>query len=448
MAYSLEALFKFAIKLAKTALNTRSIFPKVHKNAWTLASALLLLMLNYSCTTAKTTLAAKPLHVNTVVKEPEIIESIVTQEPPTEIFGVGALNFNGYSKLLEGKRVGVLTNQSAVVEGKNLVDFLIEKGVNLTKIYAPEHGFRGTADNGELISDGKDSKTNLPIISLYGDKKKPTPEQLDGIDIMVFDLQDVGVRFYTYISSLHYLMEACAEKGIAVVVLDRPNPNGKIVDGPILEPEKKSFVGMHPVPVLHGMTIGEYARMINGEGWLANGKKCMLFVIACSGYLRDMPYSLPVRPSPNLPNDLSINLYASLCLFEGTNVSVGRGTDKQFQIFGSPYLSRHTFCFTPEPNLGSKNPPYNGKDCYGEDLSEHPFIDRLELKWLLQAYKDTPDKSKFFTSYFERLAGTAKLQEQIESGMSASEIRATWESGLIEFKNQRQKYLIYQSASL
>lgn len=359
-------------------------------------------------------------------------------------FARGADNFDLYGSLLAGKRVGILTNQTGTVaDSSNIVDYLLQKGVQVTKIYAPEHGFRGTADAGELIVDGRDSKTGLPIISLYGENKKPRPDQLYGVDIVVFDLQDVGARFYTYISSLHYVMEACAQNSIPLVVLDRPNPNGNIVDGPTLEPAHTSFVGMHPIPVLHGMTIGEYAQMINGEKWLRNGIQCDLQVIACSGYNREMPYSLPVRPSPNLPNDQSINLYASLCFFEGTNVSVGRGTELQFQIYGSPYLPYRDFCFTPKPNLGAKNPPYNGVDCFGENLSQIPKVDRLELKWLLKAYEETQDKSKFFIPFFTLLAGTKKLQQQIEQGMSAAEIRASWETDLIAFREVRSKYLIY-----
>ncbi|WP_442902344.1 exo-beta-N-acetylmuramidase NamZ family protein [Flavobacterium sp.] len=363
----------------------------------------------------------------------------------------GSENYEAYVNLLLGKKVGIVTNQTGIItypysKGDlvySTVDVFIEKGIIVQKIYAPEHGFRGTADAGELIKDGKDSKTGLPIISLYGDNKKPKPEQLTGIEVMVFDLQDVGARFYTYISSLHYVMEACAENNIPLIVLDRPNPNGNIVDGPILEKEFTSFVGMHPIPVLHGMTIGEYANMINGEKWLKNGIRCQLTVIPCLNYNRSMKYSLPVKPSPNLPNDQSINLYASLCFFEGTNVSVGRGTEKQFQIYGSPFLSKTDFSFTPQPNLGAKDPMHNGKLCYGEDLSTQEKVNRLELKWLLKAYESTADKKVFFNSFFVKLAGTKKLQEQIENGVSESEIRKSWEKGLLTFKDMRKKYLIY-----
>jgi uncharacterized protein YbbC (DUF1343 family) len=293
------------------------------------------------------------------------------------------------------------------------------------------------------LVDGKDIKTGLPIISLYGDNKKPKPDQLVGIDIMVFDLQDVGARFYTYISSLHYIMEACAENKIQLIVLDRPNPNGSIVDGPVLEKDYASFVGMHPIPLLHGMTIGEYAKMINGEKWLKDGIQCNLIVIPCLRYKRDMFYSLPVKPSPNLPNDQAVNLYPSLCLFEGTNVSVGRGTEKQFQVYGSPFLPKSNFSFIPVTNMGAKEPPYKNQLCYGEDLSTASKVHQLELKWLIKTYNETDDKSKFFNSFFTKLAGNKKLQQQIEAGTSEAEIRKSWEKGLNNFKEMRKKYLIY-----
>jgi uncharacterized protein YbbC (DUF1343 family) len=356
----------------------------------------------------------------------------------------GAENYTAYLPLLANKKIGIVTNPTGIVENKkHLVDFLLDNKVDLQKIYAPEHGFRGTADAGEVIIDGKDIKTNLPIISLYGNNKKPKPEQLADIDIVIFDIQDVGARFYTYISTLHYVMEACAENNIELLVLDRPNPNGSIVDGPVLEIEHKSFVGMHPIPVLHGMTIGEYAKMINGEKWLANGVTCNLTVIPCANYKRDMPYSLPVKPSPNLPNDQSINLYASLCFFEGTNISVGRGTEKQFQIYGSPFLLKTDFSFTPIPNFGSKEPMHKDILCYGEDLSKIKKANRLELKWLIKAYANTSDKTVFFNEFFTKLAGTKKLQEQIIEGVSEKEIRKSWEADLNAFKEVRKKYLIY-----
>jgi len=371
-------------------------------------------------------------------------KTIVVNNSANLNFSLGADNFDGFSKIISSKNVGIVTNQAGNrSDSLHLVDFLISKNVKVTKIFAPEHGFRGTGDAGEIIVDGKDAKTGLPIFSLYGDNKKPKAEQLSDLDFLIFDLQDVGARFYTYISTLHYVMEACAENNISLIILDRPNPNISIVDGPILEHEFKSFVGMHPIPVLHGMTIGEYAQMINGEKWLKSSIQCNLQVIACSAYSREMSYSLPVKPSPNLPNDQSINLYASLCFFEGTNVSVGRGTEKQFQIYGSPYLPNIDFCFTPQPNLGAKNPIYNGVECFGADLTFIPKLDRLELKWLIKAYNETQDKSRFFNAFFTKLAGTKKLQQQIESGMPSSEIRASWETSLIEFKAMRKKYLIY-----
>ncbi|WP_297509862.1 DUF1343 domain-containing protein [Flavobacterium sp.] len=357
----------------------------------------------------------------------------------------GADNTSNYLPLLQQKRVGIVTNQAGLLSNNiHIVDYLISQQINVQKIFAPEHGFRGTADAGETIVDGKDTKTGLPIISLYGNNKKPNPEQLANIDILVFDLQDVGARFYTYISSLHYIMEACAENNIPLVVLDRPNPNGGIVDGPVLEKEHSSFVGMHPIPVLHGMTIGEYAQMINGEKWLKNGVQCRLVVIPCLYYNRKMAYSLPVRPSPNLPNDQSINLYASLCFFEGTNVSVGRGTELQFQIYGSPFLQNMPFTFTPQPNLGAKEPMYKGVLCYGENLSNQNKVDRLELKWLLNAYKNTTDKQTFFNNFFTKLAGTELLQKQIESEMTEDAIRATWKQGIADFLKMRKDYLLYE----
>lgn len=371
-----------------------------------------------------------------------------------------------YLPLLEGKKVGVLTNQTGIVnfdlkyedEGihphdlktatinykqMHLVDFLYYNKINLKKIYAPEHGFRGTADAGELIKDRKDTKTGLPIISLYGNNKKPTKEQLTGIDVMIFDLQDVGARFYTYISSLHYLMEACAENNIPMIVFDRPNPKGATVDGPVLDMKNKSFVGMHPIPVLHGMTIGEYAQMINGEKWLMNGVQAKLTIIPVKNYNKGMQYSLPIKPSPNLPNDTSINLYTSLCFFEGTNVSMGRGTEKQFQIYGSPFLKNMDFTFTPKPNEGAKDPVHNGVKCFGEDLSTHKTIDGLSLEWLLKAYKNTDSKEKFFNNFFIKLAGTDQLQKQIEKGLTEKEIRSSWKAGIEDFTETRKKYLLY-----
>ena len=320
------------------------------------------------------------------------------------------------------------------------------QGVDVIKVFAPEHGFRGKADAGELVKDGIDTKTGVPIVSLYGKNKKPSAEQLKDLDIVVFDIQDVGARFYTYISSLHYVMEACAESNIPVLILDRPNPNGHYIDGPILELEHKSFVGMHPIPVVHGMTIGEYAKMINGEGWLKNGVTCDIKVIDIQNYSHDKAYVLPIKPSPNLPNSQAINLYPSLCFFEGTNVNAGRGTSKQFQIYGSPYLDKtvYDFKYIPSPNEGSKYPKHDGKLCYGEDLANHGKLDQLDLNYLIRAYQNSIDKTVFFNDFFTKLAGNKTLQQQIESGIPESEIRQTWNDGLEAFKLTRAKYLIYK----
>lgn len=384
---------------------------------------------------------------------------------------VGANQIDMYIHLLKGKKVGIVANQSSVIfqesrnkslkprRYKHLVDSLISLKIDVIKVFAPEHGFRGTADAGELIKDGVDIKTGVPIISLYGDNKKPKLEQIketkqyeknietgiSAIDIMVFDLQDVGARFYTYISTLHYVMEACAEANIPLLILDRPNPNGHYVDGPVLEKEHTSFVGMHPIPIVHGMTIGEYAQMINGEQWLKNGVHCELEVIPVKNYTHQTAYSLPIKPSPNLPNDVAINLYPSLCFFEGTNVSVGRGTSNQFQVYGSPYLYKdyYTFKFVPQPNEGAKTPPHQGKLCYGEDLRMSPQLNSINLKWLIDAYHHSVDKKIFFNDFFTKLAGTKKLRQQIEQGMKEEEIKATWQKDLNTFKSTREKYLIY-----
>ena len=366
---------------------------------------------------------------------------------------VGANQTEIYLPLLKGKRIGIVANQTSVIfknqahtSYAHLVDSLVALKVDIKKVFAPEHGFRGQADAGEVVKDGVDTKTNLPIISLYGKNKKPSAEQLKDLDLVVFDIQDVGARFYTYISSLHYVLEACAEANIPIIILDRPNPNGHYVDGPILEMEHKSFVGMHPIPVVHGMTIGEYAQMINGEKWLANGIQCELEVINMKHYNHQKKYSLPIKPSPNLPNDQAINLYPSLCFFEGTNVSAGRGTEMQFQIFGSPFLNPESFDFqfTPKPNFGSKYPKHENKVCYGKDLRNTKTLDFLNLDWIIEAYQQTTDKSTFFIPFFSKLAGTKTLQQQIESGLSQAEIKATWKEGLDKFKVMRTPYLIYQ----
>jgi uncharacterized protein YbbC (DUF1343 family) len=371
---------------------------------------------------------------------------------------VGANQIEAYLSLLKGKRVGIVANQTSVIfrelraENKetrlytHLVDSLLSLKVDIKTVFAPEHGFRGNADAGEHVKDGMDAKTGLPILSLHGDNRKPKPEQLKNIDIVIFDIQDVGVRFYTYISSLHYVMEACAEAKIPLLILDRPNPNGQYVDGPTLEIENKSFLGMHPIPLVHGMTIGEYAQMINGEKWLNNGITCELIIIPIKNYTHQTTYRLPIKPSPNLPNDQAINLYPSLGLFEGTNINAGRGTEFQFQRYGAPFLNKEVFKFTytPKESPGAKDPKHKDKLCYGEDLSNEPHIQYISLKWFINAYENATDKSLVFNkANFTKHAGTAKLQEQIEAGLSETEIKATWKEGLDAFKKTRANYLIY-----
>ena len=359
----------------------------------------------------------------------------------------GAEDTEGYLFELKGKKIGVVAHQSSLIftshKQKHLVDLLLENKIDIKSVFAPEHGFRGIADAGEKIDDDKDPLTNLPIYSLYGKNRKPSQEQLKGIELMVFDLQDVGVRFFTYLSTLHYVMEACAEQNIPVIVLDRPNPNSHYIDGPVLNHENSSFVGMHPVPIVYGMTIGEYAKMINGEGWLSNGISCDLKVILIQNYTHKTPYELIIRPSPNLPNAQAIALYPSLCLLEQTVISIGRGTNKQFQIYGHPSFSKNQFSFTPKPNFGAKNPKQNGTLCYGVDLTKTKKPDRVELKWLIDAYTNFPEKNGFFLKGFNRISGVNDLKMQIKQQISESEIRKTWSQDLEKFKKIRAKYLIY-----
>lgn len=360
----------------------------------------------------------------------------------------GADRTERYLPLLKGKRIAIVANQTSVIsnhknEYTHLVDSLRNLQADIIKVFAPEHGFRGKADAGEIVKDGVDTKTGLPIVSLYGKNKKPSAAQLKGIDLVVFDIQDVGARFYTYISTLHYVMEACAQANIPVIVLDRPNPNGHYIDGPILEKEHQSFVGMHPVPVVYGMTIGEYGQMINGEKWLAKGIQCDLTVIPLKNYTHQSEYSLPIKPSPNLPNDKSINLYPSLCFFEGTSVNAGRGTNMQFQVYGSPYLiTESSFSYTPVSNEGAKYPKHQNIQCYGKDLRNEKKLRAINLSWLKKTYSEN-SKAPFFNKFFTKLAGTKILQEQIEKGLSQKEIKASWKKGLDKFKEIRSKYLIY-----
>jgi uncharacterized protein YbbC (DUF1343 family) len=371
----------------------------------------------------------------------------VTEQPDSQSAKVlvGADQLDAYLPALIGKNVALVVNHTSLVGKTHLTDTLISTGITIKKVFAPEHGFRGAAADGEKIMDGVDGKTGLPIVSLYGKNQKPTPEQLADVDVVIFDIQDVGTRFYTYISTMHYVMEACAEQKKKMIILDRPNPNGHYVDGPIRTPELKSFVGMHPIPVVHGLTVGELAQMINGEGWLENGVKCDVTIIPVKNWKHNDFYSVPVRPSPNLPNDQAIRLYPSLCFFEGTPISIGRGTQTPFLILGNPEFKEMPFQFTPVAIPGMSNtPPHKDKVCYGIDLREVKVEPRIDLKYLIQMYNRYPDKDKFFTSAFNRLAGTPVLQQQIKDGVPEEKIRESWKSDLDIYKEKRKKYLMYQ----
>jgi uncharacterized protein YbbC (DUF1343 family) len=359
----------------------------------------------------------------------------------------GAAQFSAYLPSLQGKNVALVVNHTSVVGKTHLADTLLSLGVSVKKIFAPEHGFRGTADAGAHIDNEVDKKTGLALISLYGKHKKPTVEDLQGIDIVIFDIQDVGARFYTFSSTLHYVLEACAENQKPLLVLDRPNPNGHYVDGPVLEKAQVSFVGLNPIPVVHGCTLGELARMINGEGWLANGAKAALNVIPVVNYTHASPVHVAIAPSPNLPNDQSIALYPSLCLFEGTNVSVGRGTDLQFQVAGTNIAGLGDYTFTPVPKPGAMDPPLKGLTCYGYNLSTLPARSLgFSLKYLLYFYEKSGLGEKFFTSpsFFDKLAGTDSLRLAIIAGKSEKEIRDSWEPGLVQYRKMRQNYLLYR----
>ena len=355
-----------------------------------------------------------------------------------------------YLPSLKGKNIGLVVNQTSMIGSVHLVDSLLVLGVNVKKIFAPEHGFRGNADAGEKISDSKDPKTGIQIISIYGSKKAPDKVDFDGIDLLIFDIQDVGTRFYTYISTLHYVMISCADNKIPLMIFDRPNPNGHFVDGPVLDIAYQSFVGMHPIPVVHGMTIGEYAKMIAGEKWMGENKVIDLQVISCLNYKHTDDYNLPVPPSPNLPNMRSIYLYPSICYFEGTQISLGRGTNKQFQVLGAPLLNAGDFYFTPEPKPGAMTPPQLGKRCRGIDLSGLDINQlkgkkSIDLSYLIQIYKDYPDKESFFLPglFFDKLAGSSALREMIQAGYTEKQIKETWQPGLNAFKKIREKYLLY-----
>lgn len=361
----------------------------------------------------------------------------------------GIERIDSYGELLAGKSVGIVTNHTSVVDGVHSVDYLQSQGIKLARIFSPEHGFRGDADAGELVGDYTDKQSGLPVVSLYGKKKKPSPADLQGVEVMLFDIQDVGIRFYTYISTLHYVMEACAEQNIPLILTDRHHPHAGYIDGPVLKEKHRSFVGMHTVPVVYGMTIGEYARMINGEGWLDQGRRCDLTVIPCENWTRDMRLPLAVAPSPNLPDSISILLYPSTCFFEGTVCNEGRGTYQPFQVFGHPELQGMPYSYTPRSIAGmSKNPKCKDQLCYGMDLrdayDEVSASRRLHLGWLITAYRAYQGKASFFIPYFENLSGTDKLREAIIAGQSEEEIRAAWQEELDAFNKIRLKYLLYE----
>jgi len=396
---------------------------------------IILLALSWSCKNADQNPAITPLEHETA----EVEVGRIT--PAAERIGL-------YLPLLQGKTVGMVVNQTSTLGSTHLVDYLLTENMNIMAIFSPEHGFRGTADAGQKINNAIDPKTLLPLISLYGKNKKPSPVDLTGIDVLLFDIQDVGVRFYTYISTLHYVMEAAAEQDIPVIVLDRPNPLSCYVDGPVLEPEFKSFVGMHPVPVVYGMTIGEYAQMINGEEWLPGALSCDLTVIPIENYKHSDFYLLPIKPSPNLPNNIAIANYPSLCFFEGTTVSIGRGTDKQFQVIGHPQFPKKDFNFTPVSGPGSKYPKLENTICHGIDLQKvKPDLTKLNLQHLIHFHQELQkQQTPFFNddNFFNLLAGTDQLKKQIQDGIREEEIRASWAPGLREFKMTRKKYLLYE----
>lgn len=363
----------------------------------------------------------------------------------------GVERMESYLPILQNKHIALVINQTSTVGNSVLLDTLLKSGIQVKKIFVPEHGFRGTADAGAHINNDVDKQTGLPVISLYGNNKKPKPEQLSDIDIVIFDLQDVGTRFYTYISTLQYIMEACAENNKQLIVLDRPNPNGYYIDGPVLEQGFTSFVGMQPIPVVYGMTIGEYAQMLKGEKWFNNADKLDIQIIPCENYDHASLYQLPVAPSPNLKEMNAVYLYPSLCFFEGTVISVGRGTDKPFEQWGNPDLRKtFSYYFIPKSRQGAQKPLYEGKKCYGEPL-QSPLIfetrakdGSLDLSFLIKAYNAYPEKDKFFNNFFEKLAGTEKLRQQIVSGKTEKEIRDSWQDDLAAFKKIRKKYLLYK----
>ena len=431
--------------------NDNIFFFNVLKYAKLLCLKSILLLLIVSCgVTRKRDIGTSETQIieQGPVTNEEIIreENSINQLLKHPVLGIDRLHL--FLDSLKNKNIAVVSNQTSVVGNVHLVDTLLALKLQVKKVFAPEHGFRGDADAGEKVHSTIDEKTGLPLISLYGQNKKPQPHQLADIDIVIYDIQDVGVRFYTFISTLHYVMEACAENGKQLVVLDRPNPNGHYIDGPIRETEHRSFVGMHPVPIVYGMTIGEYAMMINGERWLRDSLTCKLWVIPCKNYTHKKKYILPVPPSPNLRSEVAIALYPSLCLFEATTVSVGRGTERPFEMVGHPRFPKTDFQFTPISSYGSKNPMYENRVCNGFDLQTSIVKRKYEinLNYLIQAKDLLGDSVTFIdqSGFFNRLAGTSKLKDQLNAGWTAKEIRATWEPGLQNFKKIRQKYLLYE----
>ncbi len=395
-----------------------------------------------------------PLPSRDTVRKPPVViaapDPVVKDSTPLPIL-TGAAQPELYIDSLRNKRIGLVVNHTSLIGQQHLADYLLQQHIDVVRIFAPEHGFRGTADAGDEIKDGKDTRTGLPILSLYGKKKEPSPADLADIDLLIFDIQDVGARFYTYLSTLHYVMRAAARDSIPLLILDRPNPNGHYVDGPVLDPAFQSFVGMHQVPIVHGMTQGEYARMVNGEGWLGDSLRVQLTVIPCANYTHNIPYALPVPPSPNLPNQRAIYLYPWLCLFEGTVVNVGRGTDQQFQVYGAPLYRAGDYQYTPVSKPGAQQPKNMGEVCYGHSLagvSPDSLYKKasFDLGYLLRFYKSYPDPAHFFlkNNFFNLLAGNATLQAQLKAGASEATIRASWEPALSQYKAMRQQYLLYE----
>lgn len=390
-----------------------------------------------------------PISGTIVVREDSLridnVKMLYFKNSKSPVLGIDRLHL--FRDSLVGKRIAVVGNQTSTVKGVHLLDTLLALNLNVVKVFMPEHGFRGDIDAGEKISHSEDQKTCIPLFSLYGNNKKPTSSQLEDVDIVIYDIQDVGVRFYTYISTLHYVMVACAEENKQLIVLDRPNPNGHYVDGPVLESNYKSFVGMHQVPIVYGMTIGEYATMVNGESWLGENLVCKLWVIPCKNYTHKTKYTLPVAPSPNLRSEQAISLYPSLCFFEATTVSIGRGTEKPFEVYGHPLFLKSSFTFTPIPRVGAKDPLHVNKLCFGFDLSKKTMKRTYEinLSYLIRANELLGDSAAFINqnNFFNLLAGTATLKEQLLKGWSAHEIRDSWKPGLDKFLDIRKKYLLY-----